>query len=747
MFSVHWREVVYRCPGCECTTSTSDNLILHIGTHKFCLQKVIRLSQSQDLNDLWIENPELLPQLQPHHEEAIRDVIKVNRRGTLTQLECVEQLERLVRPGVQGDINKDQFWNEVVRIVSMFYEEETTPDAHASTRENVQQVVGGALIGKIGVGGVNRQRDGGFIGGRIPVKVGKKHIPPGSAVLGTITSTSAATTPATATTPAHTRTSSPHMRIFGTTKPTSILGSELDKPAPPSSRPVVSPSPKQASVPGGGVERQQEDQLLISALLERRRLLEYECKNLKRKWDELEAEVEGETKEAEAQRKKMEFDPESASLDALVASLLATNDSMLSTSITAAKAGTTTLGDTNLNSQSKPIPTAPTIPPPSQSTEFIPTARPLPPPASPNHPLYRSFCPFRFSLHTITVLPISDTPATEPPTTITHHILKGHTPHHLLSFRFEFDVARPLVHEPACRFASQSRPAATTTAVVGGGGSMSTVAALPVTCVSTYAQFELHHILAIARQRRNLLLAMTALTEYHRLSTLRAEAFSLLSRIYSSLAEASSGQRKGGSSSGRGGGVTVVFPVDQRWITRNRRPRGRRASLLPFLGEREILFRGTTEAETEGESERENKRTRIEERDREEGGSGVQMLVIWDIDFDLATGLAESNLSVEVTLPGFPPGGPHARRKNLKATEPPSASPGEAMHAVKLDVEKAFAELVHHAGFVRAVRTVVGVLFDVHVKPDFGSGWAEGDGGGGGRIQSPDTHRHPQRVY
>ena len=223
---------------------------------------------------------------------------------------------------------------------------------------------------------------------------------------------------------------------------------------------------------------------------------------------------------------------------------------------------------------------------------------------------------------------------------------------------------------------------------------------------------------------------MTALTEYHRLSTLRAEAFSLLSRIYSPLAEANPGQRKGGSSrgGGGGGGVMVVHPVGVS--RRNCRAQGRRASLLPFLGEREMLFRETTEAEAKGERERENNKG---ERGREQqcAGSrtGVQMLVVWDLDFDQATGLGESKLSVEVALPGCP----HARRRNLKAAEPPLASPGEAMHAVKLDVEKAFAELVHHAGFVRAVRTIVGVLFDAHVKPGFSSSGREEGGGGGGR--------------
>ena len=152
-----------------------------------------------------------------------------------------------------------------------------------------------------------------------------------------------------------------------------------------------------------------------------------------------------------------------------------------------------------------------------------------------------------------------------------------------------------------------------------------------------------------------------------------------------------------------------------------------------------MLFRGTTKTETktetQGEIERENRRERRGERDREQStglGTEVQMLVVWDLEFDQATGLGESKLSVEVALPGYPPGGPHARRRNLNA---PSASPWKAMHAVKLDVEKAFGELVHHAGFVRAVRTVVAVLFGVHVKPDFDLGPAEGDGGGGGVMQ------------
>ncbi|KAF8427920.1 hypothetical protein EV426DRAFT_714802 [Tirmania nivea] len=387
----------------------------------------------------------------------------------------------------------------------------------------------------------------------------------------------------------------------------------------PRSPNILSPALKAASTKNvdlGHREGEQGD--LVAALLERKRVLEGECHAMKRKREELELEKK---EEEEGQRKRMKLAAVSdgdvamsmEGLGALIQSLLAANDSNL---------------------------IAPKPPKVAISTaDAIPSARPLQPPSDPSHPLYRTLCPFTFTSHTITLVPSTDYPSTDPPTTITHHTLRGHTPHHLLSFRFEFDVARTTV----------------------AGASSSTIIDLSTTAVSSHAQPELRDIFAVARARRDLLLAMTALGEYTCLAAIRAEGWRVLARAYEGIVSTPQRRRL------------------RKGLGSGKRMR-RRLDLLSHMGQREMWFRSG------------------------EAGSGQEqgpeeMCLSWEIEFERTTGMGRSKVGVEVEVPG-------ERGKKMG---------GEVamVGGLKGEVERVFGELVRERGVVGAVRAIVGVVFGV----------------------------------
>lgn len=406
---------------------------------------------------------------------------------------------------------------------------------------------------------------------------------------------------------------------------------------------VQPPQGPVATPPAEDKEKDKQDDL-IAALLAQKRLLEGECKTLKRKRDELEKLASERNKAEEERRKRIASSVEGkgddgetggilgiggeGGLDALIKSLLEANDSTIAANIVKPK---TTSLSTGIDTEAT----------------AIPSARPLPPPSDPSHPLYRTWCPLTFTSHTVTILPSSEVPQTDPPKTFTHHVLKGHTPHQLLFFRFEFDVARPT-------------PGA-------GAREGSTIVDFSATAISSHAQPELSRVLGVARQRRDLLLALTVVAEYYRLAVTRAEGMRVLWGLYMSDGKSA-------------GGVEIVRPVD---YTRRRAGLGkgrgkdgkkkRRGALLPFLGEREMLFRGNME---------------------------MEMLLSWGLEVDEVTGVGRSVVDVEVVVPG---GGKKKKTANSRAL----------VAGLKREVETVFGELLVERGVVGAVKAVVGVLFNV----------------------------------
>ncbi|KAF8451253.1 hypothetical protein BGX38DRAFT_1329724 [Terfezia claveryi] len=404
---------------------------------------------------------------------------------------------------------------------------------------------------------------------------------------------------------------------------------------------IHSPPQKAASIKSVDLDHREDVQGdLVAALLERKRVLEGECHAVKRKCDELELSK----KEAEERKKKNKFalssvdrDLPGGDLDILIQSLLAANDSNITVpkppKVAAISISTTTT--TTVQAEG--------------DTDVIPSARPLPPPSDPSHPLYRTLCPFTFTSHTITLVPSADYPSTDPPTTISHHTLCGHTPHHLLSFRFEFEVAR---------------------AMVAGKGS-STIIDLSTTAVSSHAQPELRDIFAVARARRDLLLAMTALGEFTRLATIRAEGWRVIARAYEGIV--SSPQRR-----------------RLRKGLGSKRRRRRRLDLLPYIGKREMWFRYSGE----------------EEKGQEQGQE--EMCLNWEIEFERTTGMGWCKVGVEVVLPGSSSGAGGGSRRGKKMG-------GEVamVGGLKGEVERVFLELVRERGIVGGVRAIVGVVFGV----------------------------------
>lgn len=128
MFSVHWREFIYCCPGCGINESKDSNLIRHITSDTLtCLQEVIKLSQNEGLRALRIPetNSEPLPSFKPHHK-AIMEVVRAYERGTTVQKGCFKQFRELVlnRP---SDSANESCWSEILEIVTRFYDLEQAP--------------------------------------------------------------------------------------------------------------------------------------------------------------------------------------------------------------------------------------------------------------------------------------------------------------------------------------------------------------------------------------------------------------------------------------------------------------------------------------------------------------------------------------------------------------------------------------------------------------------------------------------
>ncbi|RPB20696.1 hypothetical protein L211DRAFT_870440 [Terfezia boudieri ATCC MYA-4762] len=452
--------------------------------------------------------------------------------------------------------------------------------------------------------------------------------------------------------------SSSSMNMFGPTKtlrrtppPQSQSQPQTNEPSPTPVRSfgklrspnILSPPPKAASIKSVDLDHREDVQDdLVAALLERKRVLEGECHAVKRKCDELELSK----KEAEERKKKnklafssVDGDVPGGELDILIQSLLAANDSNLTVpkppKVAAISISTTTTSTVQAEGD----------------TDVIASARPLPPPSDPSHPLYRTLCPFTFTSHTITIVPSADYPPTDPPTTVTHHTLCGHTPHHLLSFRFEFEVARATV----------------------AGKSSSTIIDLPTTAVSSHAQPELRNIFAVARARRDLLLAMTALAEFTRLATIRAEGWRVIARAYK--------------------GIVSTPHRSRLWKgleSKRRRRRRRRLDLLSYIGKREMWFRNSREAE----------------KGQEQGQE--EMCLNWEIEFERTTGMGWCKVGVEVVLPGSSSGAGGGSRRGKKMG-------GEVamVGGLKGEVEKVFLELVRVRGIVGGVRAIVEVVFGV----------------------------------
>ena len=466
------------------------------------------------------------------------------------------------------------------------------------------------------------------------------------------------------------------INIFGPTK-TLRRTPPPQRPPPPAKEPsptpvrsfgkprspnILSSSPKAASIKSADLDqREGEHGDLVAALLERKRVLERECHALKRKREEFG--LEKKEKEEEEQRKKKKLAAISEAnvdghvaisgegLDALIQSLLAANDSNLivpKLPKVAVSAPTSTSTATTVQAE--------------KEADTIPSARPLPPPSDPSHPLYRTLCPFTLTSHTITLVPSTDYPPTDPPTTITHHVLCGHTPHRLLSFRFEFDVARIRAVEK----------------------SPSTIINLSTTAVSSHAQPELGGIFAIARVRRDLLLAMTALGEYARLATIRAEGWRVLARAYEGIVSTPQRRRL---RKGLGGG------------------RRRRLDLLPYMGKQEMWFRS-------GEAGKE----------QEQGQGQGEMCLKWEIEFERMTGMGRCKVGVEVGVPGSSSGAGGGSRRGKKMG-------GEVVMigGLKGEVERVFEELVRERGVVGGVRAIVGVVFGVEGVWEGEEGQYEGE--------------------